>query len=313
MLLKDNEPEIISSDFSTKTYSSKESQQRSHQKEVVTYYEDTGLDYGEWSKEFNMHFGYYKWPMNPFRRERMLDEMNLFAFKNLQLTDDDIVIFDLGCGLAAPCRSLAKNYPGKKIKGITLVQWQIEKAGNINKSTKLNSSIEMVLGDYTSLPYENNSADAAYALESICHCESLDKAAVIKEMMRVLKPGKRFVIIDGFVKKNPESFSSILRYCYKEICNGWALPSFPFHDLVIQRLKEYGAEEIKTKDLSFRVAPSVLHSPFVVIYFLMKKLLKGEKLNRVRVGHLKACFLGLMLGMHRKSFAYSMITGRKTK
>lgn len=37
-----------------------------HKQEVVTYYEDTGLDYGEWSKEFNMHFGYYKWGMNPF-------------------------------------------------------------------------------------------------------------------------------------------------------------------------------------------------------------------------------------------------------
>lgn len=43
---------------------------------VLRYYLDTGLDYGEWSREFNMYFGYYRFGMNPFRRDRMLDEMN---------------------------------------------------------------------------------------------------------------------------------------------------------------------------------------------------------------------------------------------
>lgn len=49
---------------------------------VLRYYLDTGLDYGEWSREFNMHFGYYKFGMNPFKRERMLDAMNQQVFKN---------------------------------------------------------------------------------------------------------------------------------------------------------------------------------------------------------------------------------------
>jgi hypothetical protein len=28
-----------------------------HQQEVLSYYENTGLDYGEWSRRFNMHSG----------------------------------------------------------------------------------------------------------------------------------------------------------------------------------------------------------------------------------------------------------------
>jgi MPBQ/MSBQ methyltransferase len=286
------------------------SQSQDHQQEVVSYYEDTGLDYGEWSREFNMHFGYYKLFMNPFSREPMLEEMNRQVFRHLRLQKEDKVIYDLGCGLGAPSRSLAKKHPDKKVIGITIVQWQIDQANSLNKKAGI-ISVEYVLGDYTRLPFADNSADAVYALESSCHCEGLDKAAFIKEMLRVLKPGKRFVIVDGFIKKHPDSFSRLLKYCYNEICAGWALPSFPHHGMMIDALKANGGEVTDTKDLSFRVAPSVLHAPFVVTYFLVKKMMQGEKLNPIRKGHLKACLLGLVLGMHRGSFCYGMITGKK--
>ena len=82
-----------------------------HTQEVVTYYEDTGLDYGQWSREYNMHFGYYRFPMNPFGREKMLDKMNQVVIDNLGLTGEDKLVYDLGCGLAAPCRSFAENIP----------------------------------------------------------------------------------------------------------------------------------------------------------------------------------------------------------
>ena len=284
-----------------------------HKQEVVSYYEDTGLDYGEWSREFNMHFGYYRFPMNPFRREPMLEAMNQFVFKHLALGKEDVIIYDLGCGLGAPCRSLAKNFTGKKIKGITIVPWQIEKANSLSQLVNTRSSVEYILGDYTRLPFPDNSADAVYALESCCHCDGLDKAAFIKEMLRVLKPGKRFVIIDGFIKKTPGTFNRVLRYSYDEICNGWALPSFPHLGLVTNAINTFGGEQTTFKDLSIRVAVSVLHAPFVVTYFLVKKILQKEKLNPIRKGHLKACLLGLVLGLHRNCFSYGMITGIKRK
>jgi hypothetical protein len=130
-------------------------------------------------------------------------------------------------------------------------------------------------------------------------------------MIRILKPGQRFVIVDGFLKRHPDSFSALLRYCYREIIRGWALPSFPLLPAFLERLEKEGAEHIEVRDLSFRVAPSVMHSPFTVVFFLLKKMMQGEKLNAVRIGHLKACFLGLVLGMHRRSFMYAMVRGVK--
>ncbi|HZV68724.1 MAG TPA: methyltransferase domain-containing protein [Saprospiraceae bacterium] len=282
-----------------------------HQQEVLQYYLDTGLDYGEWSREFNMHFGYYTFGMNPFRREHMLDAMNQQVFDHLHLTEQDLIVYDLGCGLAAPCRSFAKRFPNKNIKGVTIVPWQVEKANEINRVRKGAENIEMVLGDYTQLPFTENSADGVYALESCCHCEGLDKGAFVKEMMRVLKPGRRFVIVDGFIKRDPSTFGSLLGYCYHQILKGWALPSFPHAGLLTKAIKEAGGDQVEVKDFSFRVAPSVMHSPFTVLFFLFKKMLHGEKLNPVRIGHLKACLLGLILGMHRKSFSYCLVTGIK--
>jgi MPBQ/MSBQ methyltransferase len=76
-------------------------------------------------------------------------------------------------------------------------------------------------------------------------------------------------------------------------------------------ITKYGGDSIQVKDFSYRVAPSVLHAPFTVAYFIIKKMLQGEKLNPIRKGHLKACFLGLILGMHNHRFAYYLISGVK--
>lgn len=282
-----------------------------HVQEVVTYYEDTGLDYGTWSREYNMHFGYYELPMSPFARERMLENMNQKVIENLKLGENDSLVYDLGCGMAAPSRTFARKYPNKKIKGVTIVEWQIQKAHELNKSAGLEKNIELVLGDYTGLPFADNTADGAYALESCCHAETLGKEPFVKEMMRVLKPGKRFVIVDGFIKRTPDKFRGILKYCYEEICKGWALPSFPHRDLLIENLKKYGGFDIEVKDLSYKVAPTAMQAPFTVVYFIIKKMFEGEKLNKVRLGHLRACFLGLILGMFRGSFSYLMVTGIK--
>ena len=130
-------------------------------------------------------------------------------------------------------------------------------------------------------------------------------------MMRVLKPGKRFVIVDGFIKRKPETFRGLLKYCYNQICKGWALPSFPHVGLLTEALKENGGENIEVRDISFMIAPSAMHAPFTVVGFIIKKMMQGEKLNSVRLGHLKSCFLGLVLGMFRGSFSYLMVTGIK--
>src|SRR6266542_85614 len=46
----------------------------SRYEQLIAYYEEAGPDFGAWSPAFNMHFGYYRFGFNPFRRERMLND-----------------------------------------------------------------------------------------------------------------------------------------------------------------------------------------------------------------------------------------------
>jgi len=44
--------------------------------DLVTYYTEAGMDYRAWSRNFNMHFGFYRLGMNPLALESMLEEMS---------------------------------------------------------------------------------------------------------------------------------------------------------------------------------------------------------------------------------------------
>ena len=57
----------------------------SRNERLIAYYEGSGPDFAEWSTGFNMHFGYFRAGLNPFRREGMLNEMNRQVLERLGL------------------------------------------------------------------------------------------------------------------------------------------------------------------------------------------------------------------------------------
>jgi SAM-dependent methyltransferase len=249
--------------------------------------------------------------MNPFRREPMLREMNRQVILRLCPDQIDGAIYDLGCGLGATMRSFVRRFPGRKIIGVTLVPWQIQKACQLNVQQGLDAQIELIQADYMQVPVEDGSIGAAYALESCCHSPGEDKEAFLKELYRILEPGGRCVIVDGFTKVPRVSFSKIFRYCVDQTCSGWALPCFPVLDPFLTTMEKRGFSDITTEDFSWRVAPTALHSPFCVAGFIFKKWIQGERLNKVRIGHLKSCVLGLILGISRRQFGYYCISATK--
>src|ERR1700689_4474531 len=99
------------------------------------YYREAGPDYAAWSREFNMHFGYYRAGANPLDRESMLEQMNAEVLARLHL--DDVAeprLLDLGCGLGATLRSFAHRLPRAHLLGLTRVPWQVEQAHALNEA-----------------------------------------------------------------------------------------------------------------------------------------------------------------------------------
>lgn len=280
--------------------------------DVVSYYRAAGADYAAWSKNLHMHLGYYRAGINPFCLESMLDEMPRQVFKRLQLNDQSFgTVLDLGCGVGASLRIGAKLFPQLQWQGVTIVPEQQACSEAIAGESDRFAAIQVTVDDYEQLALADESVEFVYALESMSHALGENKAQLVAEMYRVLKPGGRFVIIDGFLQKSPAELSPFLRRCHDELCRGWALPVMGVVPEVVRACGEVGFGELQVDDISWNVAPSVAHIPYVTTRFIVKRWLQKDQLGTKRRNHLKSCVLTGITGLARNSFTYCAISGRK--
>ena len=278
---------------------------------IKAYFEDSGPDYAAWSANYNMHFGYWNWRTSFFDREKMLEQMNIQVMKRLEIPSGaNWHIADLGCGLGATAAKIGLSYPNSHLTGLSIVPSQIEMGNALLNARKVQNAV-LKKGDFADPEFAKESMDAVYGVESICYGDGLDKADVIAGMANVLKPGGRFVVTDGFIKKVPARFGPLFRPIYESVCKNWALKDFAHIEHFRKALREHGLIIEKVEDASWRVAPTALQVPFVILHFMHQKLEQGDRLSTMRWGHLKACFNGMLMGMFRSHFGYYIISGRK--
>jgi MPBQ/MSBQ methyltransferase len=277
---------------------------------IIEFYDKAGMDYEHWSKGFNMHLGFYRLGLNPFDREKMLEQMNLEIAARLGLDPKGrAFLVDLGCGLGAIARFVAKTYSSTIIKAITNVPSQAAEAARLNEAEDVQNRIEILHGDYAALPFEDGAVDGVWAVESACYAEGGAKENLVREMARVLKAGGRFVIADCFIRRPEKRFGFLMGKCYRAACRNWALSEMPTLDLFVAALKRHNFRDIVVEDISWRVAPSVAHAPFAVLSFIIKKILSGERLNQQSVNNVKASLLAFALGLNRKKISYCLVRG----
>lgn len=159
--------------------------------DVVRYFEGAGPDYAAWSPDFNMHFGWFAAGMNPFRREPMLERMNAETLTRLALPAEAHVA-DLGCGLGATARSLARRHPGARVTGFTIVPWQVENGDRLSRERGLDDRVTLVLSDYAATSLPTASVDGAYAVESACYAgASATSSSTRRGPEQVVRPVRR--------------------------------------------------------------------------------------------------------------------------
>ena len=213
------------------------------------YYEEAGPDYAAWSAQFNMHFGFYRWGMNPFGREAMLERMNDEVFDRLGLASTaaagagvGVRVLDMGCGLGATLRSFARRLPDVDLQGITLVPWQMEQGRRLNQCSAETEGITLTLGDYERTEHAAASFDAVYAIESSCYARGANKAAFLREVHRLLRPGGRVVIADGFLGRG--RLRGPQKWAHKKLCECWVIDTLGDIDQVTGELERLGFEDI---------------------------------------------------------------------
>ena len=278
---------------------------------IIDYFEEAGLDYAAWSPSFNMHFGYFRWGMNPFDRESLLNQMNKEVMNRLQLSPESTLVLDLGCGLGTTSRYINRFFPQTNFYGLTITPWQVAFGSQLNEANGQDHRITLLESDYAQAPLANACADAAFAVESACYAHGPDKAPLIREMHRLLKPGGRFVITDGF-RKHSRPLPKWLDKVYQKNMECWALQELANIHQFKTQLENAGFEDIIIEDASWKVAPSFAHIPFVSLRFLWRQWRKGIRLSKERRNNVMAPILGMLMGLSRKHFGYYIISGKKS-
>jgi ubiquinone/menaquinone biosynthesis C-methylase UbiE len=284
-----------------------------HYENITSYFNIAGPDYEAWSKNFNMHFGYCRSFADIFSLEKMLVNMNEEVIKRLQIDPKtNSTIADLGCGVGTVARFVAKNFPLAKIIGITIADYQVQKGRSLNQKESLTERVAIIKDNFENLAIKDESFTHAYALESACYSAGAGKNRFVAEMARVLKPGGRFSIADGFLKHN-RKLPRIFSFLYKKILKYWALPCFGNIKEFEEQLKKNGFKDITITEISLRIAPSVSYVPWTCIKFFAKEIWKNKSLRmkKERWHNVYAPVIGMILGLYRSHFGYYLISGKK--
>jgi len=283
-----------------------EQAERNNRIEMIDFYNEATEDYEFWSKDFNMHFGYFiPFKTNPFKRDSMLNQMNLQVLKKLNLKNSKTTLLDMGCGMGGTMRYALKKFKNLSAFGVTLSNFQVKQGNSLLKNLKGNILKE----NYNNTSFPSNTFNAAIAIESLCH--SGHSKLSIKEAYRVLKPKGKLVIADAFLKKDLSRTTQSSKFAYKNLCNHWSLEKLETIENMSKILKEQGFTNIQIENASFRVAPSVLHVPFAIIGFALKKIFTSKTLKPESLHNLKGSFYALLAGLHFTSFSYYIITCTK--
>ncbi len=108
----------------------------------------------------------------------------------------DATIVDVGCGTGAALRHIAPRVPHGRLIGVDPIPRMLEIARERAAADPSGHRIELLEGSAEQLPLTDDIADVVFAFDSIDHWP--DRAAGLREVRRVLRPGGRLVVVkDG--------------------------------------------------------------------------------------------------------------------
>lgn len=156
-------------------------------------------------------------------------------------------VLDVGCGLGAPAIRLARR-TGCRVEGITISPLQAAQAGRWASQLGTSGQTTFHRGDATALPFPAGSFDAAWAIESLFHMP--DRATVLRELARVLRPGGRMLIADIVLSADatPEDRSFLQRALVAR--------SFSTAEAYPELVRDAGFELEQLLDVSGNVLPT---------------------------------------------------------
>jgi SAM-dependent methyltransferase len=150
-----------------------------------------------------------------------------------------------------------------------------------------------------------------YAIESSCYARGPNKSALLQEAHRLLRPGGRIVVADGFL--GPGKLRGPQKAIFRKLCECWAIDALGEVGQFTCELERLGFHNIVVEQIQSRVTASVLHVPWVTLKFLLTAVLFGKRrMTRARWNNILAPMLLPFVGFPFGPLAYYIIGARRT-
>jgi glycine/sarcosine/dimethylglycine N-methyltransferase len=150
-------------------------------------------------------------------------------------------VLDLGAGYGGAARYLAEAH-GCQVSCLNLSEIQNERNRRINEQQGLQKLVSVHDGNFEDIPFKDELFDVVWSQDSFLH--SGDRQLVIREAVRVLKPGGLFIFTDPMQRPNaPEE-------ALKPVLERILLESMGTVEFYQQAAREEGLETVDFIDLS---------------------------------------------------------------
>lgn len=275
---------------------------------VLDYYNQCHIDYQiAWrlNKTFSIHYGFYD--QDHKDHDGAVANMNRVMARMAKITSQDRVL-DAGCGVGGSTVWLAKNV-GAKVVGINLSARQLEVAHQLAASNSVRDLTEFSVQSFNDTRFPDDSLDVVWGLESICYAEN--KKRFLTEAWRVLKPGGRIIIADGFL--NRASLSKREKLHLSAWLDGWAVPNLASVNEFQHYLEKLKFTNIQFEDITANVLPSSkrMFRASILFYPLSKVFEWRGARTKMQARNLAAAF-HQYLALRQGSWLYGIFCAEKS-
>ncbi len=197
---------------------------------------------------FILSFFYFIYAHNAFSEKGGNIQNKVYDLIFKYLDSNPASIIDIGCGSGMLTIQLAEKYPRAIVTGIDywkgMWEYSYKKCMNNVMAAKLEDRIIFKLDSASKLPFNDGSFDLAVS-NFVFHevKDTRNKRDVVKEALRVLRKGGKFVFQDLFKSE----------YVYGNL------------DDFLKEIKSWGIQEVTFTDTSHSVfIPGLLKLPFMI-------------------------------------------------
>jgi ubiquinone/menaquinone biosynthesis C-methylase UbiE len=203
-------------------------------------------------------------------------------------------VLELASGMGFNLNYLGPRHPDVTFTGMDLTPLHVALARK--QTGRRLPNVSFCVGDYEELNFDDRGFDLVFAIECLCHARDL--SVVLDEAFRVLRPGGRFVVTDGFRRPGFDDLPHDLKLAAQLVELSMSVERFWQIDRFVAAARTAGFRVLEVCDVSQAVLPNL------------------KRLQRVARGYLRfpavARFLTRVLPRHLVRHAVTGLLGALT-